>query len=151
MVAKIAKECEPLNILHHGVELVPVKDKNSATVRRHVDGMFLNRDRAISAEMSGEKLVVVSRDVDHPGAFARFPQNLLDNVVVFLRPIDAATQRPDIDEIADDVERLKLVLAQELEKSPGVAPSRAKVQVRDPGCAILDSREGTRRDFSRRA
>ena len=86
--------------------------------------------------MAGEKLIVVPRDVDDPGAFARFAQQFLDDVVMFLRPINPAPQRPDIDQIADDVERLELVVLQKMKQSSGVAAPGPEMDVGDPGSTI---------------
>ena len=42
-----------------------------------------------------------------------FAQDLLDHVVVLLRPITRAAQAPDVDDIADEIEGVRLDLAQE--------------------------------------
>ena len=59
LVTKVAEEREPLDVLHHGVELVPVQDENAAPVGREVEGVFLNRDRAVGPEMAEEKFIVI--------------------------------------------------------------------------------------------
>ena len=91
-------------------------DEDAPAIGGRVDGLLLERDVAVVSDESGHELVVVPRDIDDARAFARFAQEFLDDVVVLLRPIDATTKLPDIDEIADDVERLHLVIAKELEK-----------------------------------
>jgi len=59
LVTKVAEEREPLDVLHHGVELVRVQDENAAPVGREVEGVFLNRDRAVGPEMAEEKFIVI--------------------------------------------------------------------------------------------
>ncbi len=74
-----------------------VDNENATTIRRSMNSMFLNGDVAIGAVKRADHLVVVTRDVDDSRAFARFPQNLLDDVVMLLRPVAAAAHLPDID------------------------------------------------------
>ena len=90
-------------------------DEHATSVRQTMNGMLLYGNVAIGAKKSGEHFVVVARDVNDARAFARFAQNLLNDVVMLLRPVTAATQLPDVDQIADHVKRLKFVLTQEIE------------------------------------
>ncbi len=78
---------------------------------------------------------MVSRDVNHARAFAGFAQDLLDDIVVLLRPIEATPQLPEIDQIADDVERLHLIVTEEIEKGGGIAAARAEMEIGNPGGA----------------
>ena len=132
LIADIAEKGEPLDILHDGVELVPVQDEDPASVGRNVKCVFLDRDRAVSAEMTGEKLIVIAWNVDDPRPFAGLAQNLLNHVVMLLRPVNATFERPDIDQITDDVERLELVFLEEGKKRRGIAAAGAKMDVGDP-------------------
>ena len=74
-------------------------------------------------------------------ALASFAQNFLDHVVVLLRPVNSATQRPDIDQVADDVERIEIVLAQKIEQRSGVAATRTQVGIGDPRGPITSRRQ----------
>ena len=78
-------------------------------------------DIAVGATEVSYKLVVVSRDVNHTRALARFPQNFLDHVIMLLWPINSATQRPDVDQVAHDVQSFEIVRAQKIEQRCGVA------------------------------
>jgi hypothetical protein len=132
LVTKIACEREPLHILHHRVQLVAVDNKDALSIRRSMNRMFLDRDVSESAVVIGEHLVVITRDINNAGAFARLAQNFLDDVVVLLWPVAPAAQLPDIDEIADDVKRFKLIIAQKIQERARVTPTRAQVNIRDP-------------------
>src|SRR6266511_2912692 len=85
---------------------------------------------------AGDKFVVIARDVDHPCSFAPRTQAFLDDVIVRLRPIDPTPQCPNIDEIAYDVKRLKVVGAKKAEQSISFAPASAEVDIGDPSGAI---------------
>ncbi len=78
---------------------------------------------------------MIARDVNSARAFARFAQNFLNDVIMLLRPINSAPQLPDIDQIADNIKRLELVLAQEIEQRAGITAARAQVHVGYPRCA----------------
>ena len=91
-----------------------VYNEDAPAVGRGVDGVFLNRDVSINTGEPLDEFIVVTGDVDDLGTFARCAQDFLDDVVVLLRPINSATQLPDIDQTADDVESADLVIAQEI-------------------------------------
>src|SRR5437762_2789634 len=95
--------------------------------------MFCDRDMAVIAGKVSEKFVVVAGNVNDSRALARFAQKFLDDVVMLLRPIDSPSHLPEIDQIANDVERLEIVIAQEFQEGAGVAAARAKVHIGNPG------------------
>ena len=115
-------------------------DENSTIIGGAMDGMFLDRDCAINPVKRTDHLIVISWNVDNSRSFARFPQNLLDDVVMLLRPVTAATHLPDINQIADDVERLEIVLAQEIKEAGRAAGPRPEVDIRDPSGADASGR-----------
>src|SRR6266404_3677083 len=97
---------------------------------------LLDLDIPIGPTEVDHELVVISRDVNDARAFARFAENFLDYVVVLLWPVNSTTQRPDIDEIAHDVQCLEIVLAQKVEQRGGVAATRTQVRIRDPSGSV---------------
>src|SRR5688572_16166203 len=132
LVAKIAGEGEPARVLHHRVQLVAMNDENAPPIGGLVDGLFLDRDVAVVTAELADEIVVVARDVNDARSFARFAQEFLNDVVMLLRPVNSAPHLPDIDEIADNVERLHFVIAKEIEQRPGVAAARAEMHIRNP-------------------
>ena len=109
-----------------------VDNEEAAAVGCGVDRLLLNCDVAVIPVETGDELIVVSRDVDYAGALAGRAQNFLDDVVVLLWPVGPAAELPDINQITDDIERLDLVVAQEVEKGSGVAGARAEMQIGYP-------------------
>ena len=132
LVSNVACERQPFHVLHYGIKLMPVDDEHAAAARQTMDRMPLHGDIAVSAEKAGEHFVVVTRDVNDACALARFAENFLDNVVVLLRPVTAAAQLPDVDQIAHYIERFAFVLAQEFEQRTGIAAARAQMDVGNP-------------------
>src|SRR6266498_3372672 len=108
--------------------------EHAAAIRQTMNGMFLHADVAAGAIKFGEQIAVVTWDVNSPGAFAEFAQNLLDDVIMLLRPVNAAPQLPDVDQVAHHIERFEFVLPQEIEQRARVRSTRAQMHIRDPRC-----------------
>ncbi len=92
-----------------------VHDKDAPPVRRNMKSMFLNGHGTVSPEMIQEELVVIPGDINDSCAFARFTQNFLNHIAMLLRPVNSPAERPNIDQVADDVELLEIVLSQKIE------------------------------------
>ena len=74
---------------------------------------------------------MIAGDVDDAGALPRLAQELLDDVVMLLRPVPALLQPPAVDDVADEIDRLGVVVAQEVEEQPGLAAAAAEMDVGD--------------------
>ena len=132
LVTNVTREREPLHVLHYCIELVPMNYEHPAAIGQAMNGMLLHRDVAIGAVKFGEQIIVIARDIDGPRAFARFPENLLNDIVMLLRPVNPAAQLPDVDQVAHHIKSLKFVLAQKIEQRARVRATRAQMHVRDP-------------------
>src|SRR5665811_806762 len=96
-------------------------DEIAPAVGADMNGLALDGDAAeLRTAIVAHRLVMVARDVDELGAFAHFAQELLQDVVVGLRPIDAAPDAPEVDDVADQVDAGGMVEAQEVEKCFGL-------------------------------
>ena len=84
----------------HGIEFVAMNNEHPTSVRETMDGMLLHGDVAVGAVKLGEQIIVITRDVNDAGPFTRFPENLLNDVVMLLRPVNPAPQLPDVDQVA---------------------------------------------------
>ena len=115
LIPKVAGERQPLHVLHHSIEFVAVNDQDALPGSGHVNCALLDLDIPVGATKAGHQFVVISWDINYAGALACFTQNFLDHVVVFLWPINSAPQRPNVDQVPDDVERVELGLAQKIE------------------------------------
>lgn len=118
--------------MHDDVEFVAVDDEQTPAISRAMDGIFLQGNTAVVALEAAEKFVVVAHNIDDFGALAAFAEKLLDNVVVGLGPENASAKGPDIDEVAYEVEFLEFRIAEEIQKSAGVASPGSQVNVRYP-------------------
>jgi len=97
--------------------------------RHHFDG-------AVVAVKARDKLVVIPRDIDHTRPLATGAQDFLDHVIVRLRPIDPATQRPHIDQVSDHIKGFEFVSAEEMQQGFSFTPAGAQVDIRDPAGAV---------------
>src|SRR4029077_6004951 len=87
--AKLRSECQPLHVLHHGVQFVSVNNQNAFPAGSHVNSALSDVDVPISTKEAGYQLVVISRNVNYAGALAGFAQDFLDDVVMLLGPINS--------------------------------------------------------------
>ena len=51
---------------------------------------------------------------------------------VFLRPIDATLQRGNVDEVPNNIQRLKVILSKKFQQRFGLANLVAQVNIRNP-------------------
>ena len=130
LVAAVAEEGEPPGIAHDDVELVAVHDEVALAVGRRVHRLVLDLDAAeVLAAVLAHALVVIARDEDDARALAHLAQQLLQHVVVRLRPDGAAADAPEVDDVADEVDGVGLGLLQEVEKQVGLRGARPEVDV----------------------
>ena len=92
-------------------------------------------------ELAGE-LVVVAGHEDHARAAPHLAQQLLHDVVVRLRPVPARAQPPAVDDVADEIDRVRLVVAKQVEDEIRLAAARAEMEIRQEQRAIAMGRRG---------
>ena len=102
-----------------------------------MDDVFHHLDAAeMRTVIVAQEFVVIAGDIDQPRALARLPQQLLHHVVMRLRPIPARTQRPAIDNVANQIDRVGFVIAQEVEQFVGLTAARSEMHIGNEKCAI---------------
>src|SRR5690348_18290831 len=83
---------------------------------------------------------VIAGDVDQPGALARLAQQLLHHVVVRRGPVPGRAQLPAVDDAPDQVDRVGVVAAEEIEQSVGLTAAGPEVHVGDEQRAKMTRR-----------
>jgi hypothetical protein len=132
LVAAVAQEGKPLGGAHHHVELVAVHDDVAPPLGGGVHIVAMDLDSAeLHAGVVAQALVVVARDQDEARALAHLAHQLLQHVVVGLRPDRAAPHAPEIDDVADQVEDFRLALAQQVEQLVGAGSARSEMDIGD--------------------
>lgn len=79
---------------------------------------------------------MIAGDVDDLSALPAFAEEFLNNIIVILRPVNAASESPDIDQVSDKIEFLKIRVSEELEQCGGLAAPRSQVDIGYPSRAI---------------
>src|SRR6516164_4474592 len=131
VVSGVAEKREPARMLYDHVEHIAMHDEITASVGALVYGVLDHLDTAeMSAVIVAQEFVVVARQVDQARALAGLAQQLLHHVVVRLRPVPARAQLPAVDDVADQIDRLGDVIAQEVKKTVGMAAARAEMNIR---------------------
>ncbi len=142
-IADVPDMGQPSEVLNHSVEFVTMHHQNPSPVGRGVHRVFLKRHAGVFPMEAGQKLVVVAGNINDFCSLAAFAEELLNDVVVLLRPVDAAPQRPDVNQIPDQVKSIELRIAQEFEQGGGLASPRAEVNVGNPAGAVSRAHAGS--------
>ena len=74
-------------------------------------------------------LDMVAGNVDDLGAVARFAQQLLDDVIMFLRPVETFFQCPAVNDIANEVKLFTSCMFEEVKKRFGLCPWRSQMRI----------------------
>ena len=128
---------------HHNVELVAMHDEIALAVGRDVHRVAhdLDAPERQSNELARE-LVVIAGHEDHAGAVADLAQQLLDDVVVLLRPVPARAQTPAVNNVADEEDRVGIVVLEEIEDQRGLAAAGSQMDIGEENRAITARRFG---------
>jgi hypothetical protein len=109
-----------------------VNDEEALAVDASMHGVLDHVDATeMRAVIVAQELVVIAGDVDDLRPFPRFPQHLLHEVVVRLRPVPVRLQRPAIDDIADQVDHVGVVCAEEIEQLVGLRAAGSEMDIGD--------------------
>jgi hypothetical protein len=76
-------------------------------------------------------LVVITRDEDNPRSLAGFAKKLLQHVVMRLEPKGAPPDAPEIDDVANEIDRVGIVVAEKIKKGFRLARPCAEMQIRN--------------------
>ena len=139
-------------MLDHHVEHVAVHDQITPAVGGLVDRGLDHVDAAeMGAVIVAQELVVIAGQIDDARALARLAQQLLHHVVMVLRPEPAGAQLPAVDDVADQINGLGIVIAQKADELIGLATARAEMHIGNKestefGRTVLDSHRHDSRD-----
>jgi hypothetical protein len=90
----------------------------------------------VRSNIVAEKLVMISRDVDQPNAFSYLAEELLNDVVMLLRPVPTGLEPPAVDDVADKVDRIGVDGPKKIKQQVALTTLRAEVQIGDEECAV---------------
>jgi hypothetical protein len=74
--------------------------------------------------------VVVSGDIDDPGSAARPLEQGPEHLVLRLRPVHAALQAPEFDDVTNQIQRVALDAVEKVEEVLRAAASESKMDIR---------------------
>ena len=115
---------------HNHVELVAMHDEIGPPERRGVHCAVDELDLAeISAEIFAQELVVIARQHNDTRAARRLVEQILDELVVDRRPVPGARQPPAIDDVADQIDRVGLMVAEEVDQLADTGRTHAEMHV----------------------
>ncbi len=116
-VEHAAHAIDPEPVMDAGLMLVTVHDQQVAAVGGLVQDLMADLYAvAAGAEAVAKIGVVVAGNVDDTGAGARLGQDGADHGAVRGRPMPAAAQALDVKDVADEIERLGLIVGQKIQQ-----------------------------------
>ncbi len=74
---------------------------------------------------------MITSNVDDVGTLATLAEQLLDHIIVLLRPMPIAPQAPPIDNIADKIDRLGFMIAKKIQKQFRLCGLGTEMHIRD--------------------
>ena len=87
------------------VEQIAMHNPKTFAVGRLVNVIFLDRDiTKIIAKIMAGSFIMIAQDIDHAGAVTRFSQQILNDVIMFLWPVEALFQLPAVNNITNQIE-----------------------------------------------
>jgi hypothetical protein len=124
-----------------GIELVAVKYQEPPAIDSDVDSVAMNGNGTeCAADVPTQTVVMISGDYNqtHPGV--DLAQQALDDSAVFVAPVSgSALKHFEINDVADQKQRLALQPPEKPEQLPGSAMAPAKVQVRQPDGPTMEA------------
>ena len=130
VVGTVAEIGQPAYRVDDPVELIAMDDEEAAAVGSLVQRPVGHDDAAeMGALEIPQELVMVAGDVNDAGALARLPEQLLDHVIVRLRPVPGPPQPPAVDDVADQVDGVRVMVAKEVDQKLCLGRLRAEVEV----------------------
>src|ERR1700722_16314098 len=84
---------------------------------------------------------VIAGNVDDLGALARLAQHLLHEVVMRLRPVPVGSQRPAVDDIADEIDGIGVMAAEKIQQSVGLRAAGSEMDIGDKQSAKAPFRQ----------
>jgi hypothetical protein len=131
-IGPVAQKGQPFGMAHHHVEGISMHDEVALAVRCDMHGLLHHLDAAeVVTGKIAQEFVVIAGDVDHARALAGLAQELLHHVIVGLRPIPAAFQLPGIDDVANQIDGLGIVVTKKVEQHARLTSARAQMYVRN--------------------
>ena len=122
---------QPARAIDQAVETVAVEDDVSAAVGRRVNGRVDDfNSRKMRAAIVAQELVVVARNVGDAHTLLGGVEQLAEDLVVRGRPVPIRPQPPAVHDVADEVDRVGTVMAQELDEAVAPAGARAEMDIR---------------------
>jgi hypothetical protein len=138
-VGCISKIGQPLGALDDAIEKVPVRHPQAPPIGRDMDALLRHVHPAkVVRDIAPCELVMVAGNEDDAHTFSRLAQDLLHHIVVQLRPVPGAPQLPAVDDVAHQVQRVALDVAQEVEQRLRLTPRGAEMQIGDPDGADIN-------------
>ena len=135
-IGPVADMGEPFGIGDHPVEAIAMQHPKPLAVGAVMDGLMDDLDAAeldptedLAPSIIAGKLIVIAGHEDDAGAGIDLAQDFGHHLVLCFGPVPAALELPAIDNVADQIERVAVVMGQKVGQRFGLAARRSKMGV----------------------
>jgi hypothetical protein len=105
-------------------------DEKAAAIRGLMHDVMVDLDGAEThSAIASDGLVVITRNKDDPRSLAGLAKKLLQHIIVRLQPERAPPDAPEIDNIANEIDRVGVVVAEEIKKGFRLTCPCAEMQI----------------------
>jgi hypothetical protein len=117
--------------------VIPVHHEKLPAISGLMDSFVGDFDTCkAKAHIVAQCFVVVPGDIDHTGSGRRLVQDLVDHCAVAGVPVPGAGQAPAIHDVADEIEKIAVIVPEEIQQQVRLAAPRSQMDVRDPDTAM---------------
>src|SRR3954451_22053452 len=104
---------QPARVLYHEIENIAVNYQITSSIRSGVDSELEDVDASeMGAIVVSQELVMVAGDINDFRASPRPAQHLLHKIIVGLRPVPIRLEGPTIDDVADEIDDLRIMTSE---------------------------------------
>jgi hypothetical protein len=121
LVAMVAQVGEPARRAHDHVELVAVQHAVAPPLLGGVYDVPVDFDAAkTKADVVAQGLIVIAGNEHETHTLAHAAEQLLHHIVVRLRPVRTPLDAPEVDDIADQIDEVRLAVAEKIDQPLGL-------------------------------
>ena len=105
-------------------------DEKVAAIRGLMHDVMVDLDGAEThSAIASDTFVVITRNENDLRSLAGFAKKLLQHIIMRLQPQRAPPDAPEIDNVADEIDRVGIVVAEKIKKGFRLARPRAEMEI----------------------
>src|SRR5215469_5306581 len=126
--------------IERAVELMPMHHQHLRALSGLVQQRTYGRDAPDQFfDQTDFRFIMIARQENHIGAATPPLPDFIDQFLLLGAPVPRRPQVPSVDDVADQVERLRDMIPQEIEQRACLARACSEMHIRDPDRSVIHS------------